>query len=62
MRSEPEILIETDPESETYSQEESISNEIPQGSPDQQQGRRSQRRAAKQADDRRKACMLEPEN
>ena len=55
-------MVSDEPEPQTQSQEESASTEIPQGPPDQEPRRRSQRSTARQADDRRKACMLELEN
>ena len=54
-------MVSDELEPETQSQEESASTKLPQGPLDQEPRRQSQRSAAKQADDRRKACMLELE-
>lgn len=61
VRSQQEDLVDMvsdEPEPETQSQKESSSTKLPQGPPDQEPRRQSQRSSAKQADDRRKACML----
>lgn len=58
----PVASVSDEPEPETQSQEKSISTKTPQVPPEQEPRQRSQRSAAKQANDRRKACMLELED
>ena len=62
VRSPHAAQVSNEPGPEAMSQEDSFPTDTLQDPPDREPRRRSQRSAARQANDRRKACMLELEN